>query len=566
VSFGRSSRGGDRGGDRGPAPAAPLGPGKQTLTSQLDAAIVQQRAAARAPEADVHAAAAHGTAGSATALPHLAPIQQAFGRHDVGHIRAHVGGAAAQGAAAMGATAFAVGDRVAFAGAPDLHTAAHEAAHVVQQRAGVQLQGGVGEAGDRYEQHADAVADLVVQGKSAEALLDQHGGQPAGRAAGAAPGGAVQRHAFINGKQVKKTDSFVSGDMVDFVTDNAVRDYLTVDEFKNHVAGKTDYLGNMQDDINTWVRFSPTGLNVLGEAHDTPWSLQHTLAAVHSKSFISEALASEDPTAGSQLKTAYDTHNADRYKDLGIEKEKDKSKFGAEPLPPKIGFGMVKLLPYLNLGTGTANTDKNVHKLKKGATPDDYPGQIFLSLLQMGWAYAKDARIGVAMMYMGGVAVPPKLDALAQVADSNYSTLNRYITALPAHGWLGDSLAEPANAKLVPPLVQLAEALVDMLTEQAVADPNSGLDTRQRKKFAGTTTGDEKEQMFKDWRDAGLQHAVKDAAARHVRYAGMGSHHLKPLKKAGLPANTQVYDMSGNELGEFDKQTKELASIAVKQR
>src|SRR6185436_1388158 len=68
VSSGRSSRGADRGPGRGPAPAAPLGPGKQTLTSQLDAAIVQQRAAARAPEADVHAAAAHGTAGSATAL------------------------------------------------------------------------------------------------------------------------------------------------------------------------------------------------------------------------------------------------------------------------------------------------------------------------------------------------------------------------------------------------------------------------------------------------------------------------------------------------------------------
>jgi hypothetical protein len=569
VSFDRSSRGADRGPGRGPASAAcpaALGPGKQTLTSRIDPAIVQQRAAPAAPEANVHAAAAHGVAGSATTLPHLAPIQQAFGRHGVDHIRAHVGGAAAEGAAAMGANAFAVGDHVAFAGAPDLHTAAHEAAHVVQQRGGVQLEGGVGEVGDRHEQHADAVADLVVQGRSAEALLDEHGGQHAGPAAGGASGSAVQRHAFINGTQVKKTDSFVSGGMVDFVTDNAVRDYLTVDEFKNHVAGTTDYLGNMQDDINTWVRFSSTGLNVLGEAHDTPWSLTHVLAAVHSKNFISEAIASEDPTAGSQLKTAYDAHNADRYKDLGIENEKDKSKFGAEPLPPKIGYGMVKLLPYLNLGKGTADSDKNVHKLKKGATPDDYPGQIYLSLLQMGWAYAKDARIAVAMMYMGGVAVPPKLDALAQVADSVHGTLDRYITGLPAHGWLGDTLADPASAKLVPPLVKLVEALIDMLTEQAIGDPNSGLDAKQRKKFAGKTTSDEKEQMFVHWRDAGLQHAVKDAAARHVRYAGMGSHHLKPLNKAGLPANTQVFDMSGDDLLAFDKHTRELADIAVKQR
>jgi hypothetical protein len=63
---------------------------------------------------------------------------------------------------------------VAFAGAPNLHTAAHEAAHVIQQRAGVQLKGGVGEVGDPYERHADAVADAVVQGKSSEALLDAY--------------------------------------------------------------------------------------------------------------------------------------------------------------------------------------------------------------------------------------------------------------------------------------------------------------------------------------------------------------------------------------------------------
>jgi hypothetical protein len=49
---------------------------------------------------------------------------------------------------------------------------AHEAAHVIQQRGGVQLKGGVGAVGDAHEQHADAVADRVVAGQSAEALLD----------------------------------------------------------------------------------------------------------------------------------------------------------------------------------------------------------------------------------------------------------------------------------------------------------------------------------------------------------------------------------------------------------
>lgn len=44
---------------------------------------------------------------------------------------------------------------------------------MIQQRAGVHLKGGVGETGDRYEQHADEVADRVVRGESSEALLDQ---------------------------------------------------------------------------------------------------------------------------------------------------------------------------------------------------------------------------------------------------------------------------------------------------------------------------------------------------------------------------------------------------------
>jgi hypothetical protein len=44
----------------------------------------------------------------------------------------------------------------------------------------VQLLGGVGQAGDAYERDADAVAEQVVRGQSAEALLDQY-----------APGGTV---------------------------------------------------------------------------------------------------------------------------------------------------------------------------------------------------------------------------------------------------------------------------------------------------------------------------------------------------------------------------------------
>lgn len=129
---------------------------------------------ARAEESPLSAVARLGTHGSGSSLPHLDWIQKCFGRHDVTGVRAFQGGATAQAASALGAEAFAFGDAIGFASSPDLHTAAHEAAHVVQQRRDVQLKGGIdGGAGDPLERHADRVADAVVAGHSAEAILDE---------------------------------------------------------------------------------------------------------------------------------------------------------------------------------------------------------------------------------------------------------------------------------------------------------------------------------------------------------------------------------------------------------
>jgi hypothetical protein len=180
--------------------------GKRTLVQQLE---MQQapRGVGRHEQAanNVHAAAAHGGSGSGGRLPHFDIIQTLFGRHDVSHVKAHTDGAAREGAAAMGAQAFASGDHVAFSGAPDLHTAAHEAAHIVQQRGGVQLKGGVGEVGDAHERHADEVADRVVRGESAESLLDQHAGGGAGGS-----GGAVQRKVEINAEKGPNYDAMAA--------------------------------------------------------------------------------------------------------------------------------------------------------------------------------------------------------------------------------------------------------------------------------------------------------------------------------------------------------------------
>jgi hypothetical protein len=177
------------------AVAAPTrhAPGKTTLVeaSGAGAGWVQHKDG-RGDTADLHAKADAGTSGPGGRLPFLDSIQRSFGKHDVQGVTAHTDGAAAEVNAQMGSKAFARGNDIAFGGAPDLHTAAHEAAHVVQQRSGVSLKGGVGAAGDAYERHADAVADTVVAGGSAEGLLSA-------MASGGGDHAAVQHQSLTTG-------------------------------------------------------------------------------------------------------------------------------------------------------------------------------------------------------------------------------------------------------------------------------------------------------------------------------------------------------------------------------
>jgi hypothetical protein len=144
-------------------------------------------------EGNAQAAADRATSGGGGKLPFLDQIQSSFGRHDVRGVQAHVDERASEGASEMGAEAFARGDHIAFAGTPTLHTAAHEAAHVIQQRGGLSLPGGVGKAGDQHEKHADQVADRVARGESAEELLDEYVGKKTESKSGEAANQPVQR-------------------------------------------------------------------------------------------------------------------------------------------------------------------------------------------------------------------------------------------------------------------------------------------------------------------------------------------------------------------------------------
>jgi hypothetical protein len=121
--------------------------------------------------------AAQGVAGADNPLPHAGRIQASFGTHDISGVRTQVGGPAARASQQLGARAFTMGRRIGFKSDPDIRLAAHEATHVVQQRRGVHLKDGVGSEGDAYEQQADAVAERVAMGQSAQDLLGGPSGE-----------------------------------------------------------------------------------------------------------------------------------------------------------------------------------------------------------------------------------------------------------------------------------------------------------------------------------------------------------------------------------------------------
>ncbi|TVQ87693.1 MAG: DUF4157 domain-containing protein [Deltaproteobacteria bacterium] len=153
---------------------------------EMAGTLAEQTDKAAADSSSVAAAAESGVADGGGAFPFASRIQASFGRHDISGLRAHQGESAISAAEAIGANAYTTGSDVAFGTTPDLHTAAHEAAHFISQRGGVHPAGGVGEAADHHESHANAVADLVVRGESAEDLLTAHAGS-------AQTGGAQKR-------------------------------------------------------------------------------------------------------------------------------------------------------------------------------------------------------------------------------------------------------------------------------------------------------------------------------------------------------------------------------------
>jgi hypothetical protein len=143
--------------------------------------------------------AQRGITGPGERLPHFDLIQRSFGAHDLSGVRAHIGGAAAGASRELGAHAYAHGNDIAFAEQPTPELVAHEATHVVQQRAGVSLKSVDGGADDAHEQQADAVASAVARGESAEPILDAI-------PRGAGTSAAVQRKSGAGAAQTARDD------------------------------------------------------------------------------------------------------------------------------------------------------------------------------------------------------------------------------------------------------------------------------------------------------------------------------------------------------------------------
>ena len=174
-----------------PAPVSAVPNAQRQTLHDLFGGVQRKLSVAEPDPATIHADAQQGIATAAAPLPYAETIQRAFGRYDVSTIQAHTNADAASSARSMSAKAYTVGDHVVLGEGADLHTVAHEAAHVVQQRGGLQIPNGVGSEGDPHEQHANEVASRVTRGASAEPLLDRYA-SPQGATGSSSPVQRVQ--------------------------------------------------------------------------------------------------------------------------------------------------------------------------------------------------------------------------------------------------------------------------------------------------------------------------------------------------------------------------------------
>ncbi|HAS40265.1 MAG TPA: hypothetical protein DCS93_07290 [Microscillaceae bacterium] len=455
--------------------------------------------------------------------------------------------------AQLKAEAYAQGSNIHLAPGKEQHLP-HEAWHVVQQKQGrvqptIQAKNGANiNDNPALEKEADVMGAKANQGN---VDITSSSLETTSSASSAAP--VVQRYAFINKNQVTASEADFSAEMNTMMKDDLVRNYISKDEFKEHAAGNTDYLGNLNArKPGLWLRFNNAGMNILGENH-TKVTLEQVMPAVGSTSFIYEPFSADDLSNLPNTKSSYETENSDRFTSMGIQEEDNKQKYGGESLFPKIGYAMVLALPYFKKQKAMSQLESN-----------GYVGQPIQRYLKISWAYAKDLSTKQKVPQV----LRPKEAILANAYDAHTALLNDFITELQVDGFLGDALKGADNDKYYAPLAEVCEAIITAMLD--MADNNQDiLDQSAKDKLTvaqgNGATAQQQRGFFGDWRNLYFKKITDDAAAQGVRYAGMGNNHLDYLGAKGMPANSTGFDMTdaGIEMQSFESLTQELKNKAV---
>jgi hypothetical protein len=334
-----------------------------------------------------------------------------------------------------------------------------------------------------------------------------------------------------------------------YIADGNVRDFHDWDEARAFAAGNTDYIGNLvgPTEPGTWMRFSPpavhppVGLNVVGETHNY-LPLVQTVAAVRARSFIYEQFATDALPANSAFRAAYLVENTALLQAFNVNLGSDLTLVGGESLLPKIADTVAELVPYFN------KTEDMTDMTSGGNRWLGKPDQRYVKI---GWGWAKD-------LAAGPTATAAEA-ALAHAVNTHRAILDQFITGLPVDGFLGDPLMLPANDDKYAPLLALCQAYVPVMIERAHNDQALTGQERQALQTMPTGTVDEQQDMFALWRNLYFAKATADAAARNVRYAGMGDAHRKWLEQNNrVPASAHVYQVTAVGLQAFIDHTTAL--------
>lgn len=387
----------------------------------------------------------------------------------------------------------------------------------------------------------------------AAALQRKIGNRAFSNLVGNNPSPTVQRWLFIAGRQVRSRDPGLTAATRPRARDRKVRNYNDWAELNAHASGGTDYLGNLPGPASrgTWVRFSPTETNVLGEMH-TAVTLEHVVRAVGSTSFTYEPFATDALPAGSHTAAAVGAATDPFATKMGVGGVANRQQFGGESVFPKLGFALEALVPYLD---GT----RPLSGLRRRA---GYFGQPAQRYLKIAWAHAKDVAVEVLLLRLIRRPVPPEKLALAGAVSTHFSRLDPFITGLVHDRWLGDALDTRANRLLRPDLLAFTAAFIPVVLARAATDTT--LTGAERTQLAGMprVTSADRRQLFSDWRNMHFEHALADAVGRGVRYVGMGFAHLMHLQGVGLPSGTQAFDMTAADITRFERETRRLRRIA----